>query len=136
MDVLYLDNALSSLWKGQLVIDLDNKSKITMLKDSFDAPIVDVETRISIVARVWSIDAFPDAKGIRRWSITLVDDSGSSGGVAFKQFIPNSAAAITRGDEIAILNGESGEFAGRPQIKIGPGTRVVILRDSEDITPF
>ncbi len=131
-----IDNALSSLWKGQLVIDLDNKSKITMLKDSFDAPIVDVETRISIVARVWSIDAFPDAKGIRRWSITLVDKSGSGGSVAFKQFIPNSAAAIARGDIIAILNGEAGEFAGRSQIKIGPGSRVVILRDSEDIASF
>jgi len=131
-----IDNALSSLWKGQLVIDLDEKSEISILNDSFDAPIVDVETRISVVGRVWSIDAFPDAKEIRRWSITLVDDSGSSGGVAFKQFIPNSAAAITRGDEIAILNGESGEFAGKPQIKIGPGTRVVILRDSEDIAPF
>lgn len=131
-----IDNALSSLWKGQLVIDLDDKSKISILNDSFDAPIVDVETRISVAGRVWSIDAFPDAKGIRRWSITLVDKSGSGGSVAFKQFIPNSAAAIVRGDEIAILNGESGEFAGRPQIKIGPGSRVVILRDAEDITPF
>jgi len=131
-----IDNALSSLWKGQLVIDLDNKSKISILNESYDAPIVEVETRISVVGRVWSIDAFPDAKGIRRWSITLVDQSGSGGGVAFKQFIPNSAAAIARGDEIAILNGESGEFAGRAQIKIGPGSRVVILRDAEEITPF
>ena len=118
------------------MIDLDDKSKISILNDSFDAPIVDVETRISVAGRVWSIDAFPDAKGIRRWSITLVDKSGSGGSVAFKQFIPNSAAAIVRGDEIAILNGESGEFAGRTQIKIGPGSRVVILRDAEDITPF
>jgi hypothetical protein len=97
---------------------------------------VEVETRVSAVGRVWSIDAFPDGKGIRRWSLTLVDQSGSGGAVAFKQFIPNSAAAIVRGDEIAILNGESGEFAGRSQIKIGPGSRVVILRDSDDIKPF
>lgn len=131
-----IDDALASLWKGQLVLDLDSQSKISIADDTFEAAIVEVETRVSAVGRVWSIDAFPDGKGIRRWSLTLVDQSGSGGAVAFKQFIPNSAAAIVRGDEIAILNGESGEFAGRSQIKIGPGSRVVILRDSDDIKPF
>ncbi|MFQ3321603.1 MAG: hypothetical protein ACI9O1_000694 [Candidatus Thalassarchaeaceae archaeon] len=131
-----IDNSLASLWKGQLVLDLDNLSRVNTIEKSSNDAIVEVETRASIVGRVWSIDAFPDGKGIRRWSITIVDNSGSGGAVAFKQFIPNSAAAIERGDEIAILNGESGEFAGRSQIRIGPGTRVVILKNSEDLIPF
>ena len=131
-----IDDALASLWKGQLVIDLDNLSKVSTVEKSEDFPIVEVETRVSIVGRVWSINAFPDGKGVRRWAVTIVDQSGSGGAVAFKQFIPNSAAAIERGDEIAILNGESGEFAGRPQIRIGPGTRVVILNNSEDLMSF
>ncbi len=131
-----IDNALASLWKGQLVIDMDEISKLSVVKESSDHSIVEVETRATVVGRVWSINAFPDGKGIRRWAISLVDKSGSGGAVAFKQFIPNSAAAIQRGDEIAILNGESGEFAGRPQIRIGPGTRVVILKDSDDLIPF
>ena len=56
--------------------------------------------------------------------------------MAFKQFIPLSAPAISRGDEIAILNGEGGEWAGRPQVRIGPGTRVVILKHAEDTIDF
>jgi hypothetical protein len=56
-----------------------------------------------------------------------VDTSGSASAVAFKQFIPTKAASISRGDVIGILNGEVGEWGGRPQIKMGPGTKVVVI---------
>ena len=65
-----------------------------------------------------------------------MDQTGSAASVAFRKFIPVSAAAIARGDDIAILNGEAGEWAGRPQIRIGPGTRVVILRHTDDTPDF
>ena len=78
----------------------------------------------------------PNGVDVHRWAITLMDISGSAASVAFKQFIPVSAAAIARGYEVAILNGEVGEWAGRPQVRIGPGTRVVILGHSDDKPGF
>jgi len=131
-----VDNGLPSVWRGQLQIDLDDKSSVSLAKDGDSAPVVEVETRVSVVGKVWSIDAFPNGVDVHRWAITLMDRTGSAASVAFKQFIPVSAAAIARGDEIAILNGEVGEWAGRPQVRIGPGSRVVILRHSEDTTEF
>ena len=74
--------------------------------------------------------------GNTRWAATLVDATGSAQIVAFRQFIPLSAAAINRGDTIAVLNGEKGEWGGRPQVKCGPGTKVVIIADAEDVPGF
>ena len=98
--------------------------------------MIDIETRVNVVGRIWSINAFPNGKGVSRWAITLVDSSGSVGIVAFKQFIPVIAAGLSRGDEIAILNGEIGEFAGQKQVRLGPGARVVLLNSGEDLVPF
>ena len=131
-----VDEGMPSVWRGQLQFDLDDKSSISMATDDDVAPVVEVETRVSVVGRVWSIDAFPNGVGVNRWSITLMDKTGSAASVAFKQFIPVSAPAISRGDEIAILNGEVGEWAGRPQVRIGPGARIVILKHAEDTTDF
>ena len=131
-----VDEGMPSVWRGQLQFDLDDKSSISMASDDDVAPVVEVETRVSVVGRVWSIDAFPNGVGVNRWSITLMDKTGSAASVAFKQFIPVSAPAISRGDEIAILNGEVGEWAGRPQVRIGPGARIVILKHAEDTTDF
>ena len=131
-----IDDGMPSLWRGQLQIDLDGNSSVSMASEDDFAPVVEVETRVSVVGRVWSIDAYPNGVDVNRWSITLMDKTGSAASVAFKQFVPVSAAAITRGDEIAILNGEVGEWAGRPQVRIGPGARVVILRHSEETPGF
>ena len=131
-----VDQGIPSVWRGQLQFDLDEKSSISIATVDDSAPVVEVETRVSVVGRVWSIDAFPNGEGVNRWSITLMDRTGSAASVAFKQFIPVSAPAISRGDEIAILNGEVGEWAGRPQVRIGPGTRVVILKHTEDTIDF
>jgi hypothetical protein len=131
-----IEGGLASIWRGQLQIDLDGKSSVTIAEDGDEAPIVEVETRISVVARVWSIDAYPNGVDVHRWAITIMDQTGSAASVAFRQFVPLSAAAITRGDEIAILNGEVGEWAGRPQVRIGPGARVVILKHADEIPNF
>ena len=131
-----VDEGIPSTWRGQLQIDLDAKSSISIAQSTDSAPPVDVNTRVTVVGRVWSVDAFPNGIDYPRWALTLIDKTGSAGLVAFKQFIPVSAAAITRGDEIAILNGEVGEYAGRKQVKIGPGARVVTLRHSRDTPEF
>ena len=131
-----IDDGMPSLWRGQLQIDLDGNSSVSMASEGESAPVVEVETRVSVVGRVWSIDAYPNGVDVNRWSITLMDKTGSAASVAFKQFVPVSAAAISRGDEIAILNGEVGEWAGRPQVRIGPGARVVILKHSPDTPGF
>ena len=131
-----VSNAMSSLWRGEVNIELDEHSEVSLAEEEDVAHIVDIETRVNIVARVWSIDAFPDGAGVNRWAARLIDASGSCAIVAFKQFIPISAAAVKRGDTIAILNGEKGEFGGRPQVKCGPGTKVVIIADAEDVPNF
>jgi len=131
-----VSNALPSLWRGELQLNLDAESEVSMANEEEAAPVVDVETRVSIVARVWSIDSFPDGVGNTRWAATLVDATASAQIVAFKQFIPLSAAAVKRGDTIAILNGEKGEWGGRPQVKCGPGTKVVIVSNADDVPQF
>ena len=131
-----IENALPSIWRGELVIDLDLQSKIVIAGNDEVSEMIDIETRVNVIGRIWSINAFPNGKGVSRWSITLVDSSGSVGVVAFKQFIPVIAAGLVRGDEIAILSGEIGEFAGQKQIRLGPGARVVLLKSSNDLKPF
>ena len=131
-----IENAMASVWKGEVVLDLDDKSSVAIADESDSAPIVDIETKVNAIGRVWSVTAFPDGEGVTRWSVTMVDQTGSAGVVAFRQFIPLAAAGVTRGDEIAILNGEIGEFNGQPQVRIGPGGRRVILRDSSEVPEF
>ncbi len=131
-----VSNAMTSLWRGEVNIELDAASEISLADEDEVAHIVDIETRVNIIGRVWSIDAFPDGKEVNRWAATLVDASGSCAIVAFKQFIPISAAAVSRGDTIAILNGEKGEWGGRAQVKIGPSAKVVIVADGDDVPAF
>ena len=131
-----IENAMASVWKGEVVLDIDDKSSVAITDESDSAPIVDIETKVNANGRVWSVNAFPDGEGVTRWSVTMVDQTGSAGVVAFRQFIPLAAAGVTRGDEIAILNGEIGEFNGQPQVRIGPGGRLVILRDSSEVPEF
>ena len=131
-----IENAMASVWKGEVVLDLDENSSVAIADESDSAPIVDIETKINAIGRVWSVNAFPDGKGVTRWSVTMVDQTGSAGVVAFRQFIPLAAAGVTRGDEIAVLNGEVGEFNGQPQVRIGPGGRLVILKDSSEVSEF
>tara|TARA_B100000029_G_scaffold440056_1_gene457007 strand:- start:44 stop:427 length:384 start_codon:yes stop_codon:yes gene_type:complete len=127
---------MASMWKGEIVLDLDEKSSVKIAEESDEAPIVDIETKVNAVGRIWSINAFPDGEGVSRWSVTLIDQTGSAGVVAFRQFIPLAAAGVKRGDEIAILNGEIGEFNGQPQVRIGPGGRLVVLRDSSEVPEY
>ena len=131
-----IENAMASVWKGEVVLDIDDKSSVAIADESDSAPIVDIETKVNAIGRVWSVNAFPDGEGVTRWSVTMVDQTGSAGVVAFRQFIPLAAAGVTRGDEIAILNGEIGEFNGQPQVRIGPGGRLVILRASSEVPEF
>tara|TARA_Y100001970_G_scaffold128347_2_gene158496 strand:+ start:4928 stop:6769 length:1842 start_codon:yes stop_codon:yes gene_type:complete len=131
-----VSNATTSIWRGEVNIELDDKSEISIADDDETASILDIETRINIVARVWSIDAFPDGEGVSRWSATLIDATGTAAVVAFKQFIPISASAVKRGDTIAVLNGEKGEWAGRSQVKVGPGTKVVIVSYADEVPEF
>jgi len=131
-----IENAMASVWKGEVVLDLDEKTSVAITDESDSAPIVDIETKINAIGRVWSINAFPDGAGVTRWSVTLMDQTGSAGVVAFRQFIPLAAAGVARGDEIAVLNGEIGEFNGQPQVKIGPGGRLVILRKASEVPDF
>jgi len=128
--------AIPSVWRGEVVLDIDEQSSVIIARDEETYPIVEIETRVNVIGRIWSVNAFPDGQGISRWSITILDSSGAAGVIAFKQFIPVLAAGLSRGDEIAILNGEVGEFNGVPQVKIGPNTRVVSVRTSEDVPEF
>ena len=98
-----VEGAIPSIWRGEVVLDIDESSRISLAKDDESSPIVEIETRINVIGRIWSIDAFPNGLGVSRWSVTIVDQSGSAGVIAFKQFIPVLAAGLSRGDEICLL---------------------------------
>ena len=131
-----IENALASIWRSELNIELDREAIVSIAGEDEEAALIEVETRVNVIGRIWSINAFPNGKGVSRWAITMVDSSGSAGVVAFKQFIPIIAAGLSRGDMIAILNGEIGEFNGQKQVRIGPGGRVVLLKPAEDLPDF
>ena len=63
---------MASVWKGEVVLDLDEKSSVAIADESDSAPIVDIETKVNAIGRVWSINAFPDGAGVTRWSVTTV----------------------------------------------------------------
>ena len=50
-----------------------------------------------MVGRVWSIDAYPNGVDVNRWSITLMDKTGSAASVAFKQFVGLCSRHFERG---------------------------------------
>ncbi len=43
---------MASVWRGEVVRDLDAKSSVEIADDSDSAPIVDVETKVNAVGRV------------------------------------------------------------------------------------
>ena len=53
--------------------------------------------------------------------------------VGFKMNVPDTALGVNRGDIIAIINAEPGEFARRKQVKCIPGTSILRLQDNENL---
>ncbi len=135
-------NGIARVWRGRLEIEIDDRSVIERADgpSDDDEEIIDIHTRTNVVGRVWSVDAvrgrLPNGETSTRWSVTLVDESGIGGLVAFKSFVPSTAPSVERGDWIAVVNGEIGEFAGRPQVRFGPGTSLLHLRDAHDLPPW
>ena len=68
-----------------------------------------------------------------RWSITMIDKTGVINVVGFKMNVPDTASGVNRGDIIAIINAEPGEFARRKQVKCIPGTSILRLQDNENL---
>ena len=70
-------------WRGnplcmeEVVLDIDDQSSVIMAGDEETHPIVEIETRVNVIGRIWSVNAFPDGQGISRWSITILDSSGA-----------------------------------------------------------
>ena len=131
--------AIAKVWRGRLELEIDEIASIERSENPLDDEVdmIDIHPRANIVGRVWSIDAvhgiLPNGNTSTRWALTIIDETGIAGVVAFKSMIPNAAPSVERGDWIGIVNGEVGEFAGRHQVRFGRGTTLVQLRDCEEI---
>ena len=129
-------NAIPGIWRGNIELLLDEESEVVITDDEDEAPIVEIVTQVNVVGRVWSIDAIPNGVDVKRWAVTLLDQSGVCSVVAFRGSIPITAASVERGDEVAILNGTIGEFGGRAQVKLSPSSKVVHLRANDELPAF
>ncbi len=140
-DVRVVDG-LAKVWRGRLEIEVDDVARIERAGEpnEDEQDMIDIHPRANVVGRVWSIDSrrgvLPNGETSTRWALTIVDESGIAGVVAFRSMIPTTAPAVERGDWIGIVNGEIGEFAGRRQIRFGPGTTLLHLRDADRLTDW
>ena len=134
-----IKGGLPSLWRGKTEISVDHHSSVERSEgpEDNDIEIIDIHPRVNIVGRVWSVESLrgtlPDGTYSDRWSITMIDHTGVINVVGFKTNVPDTSAGVNRGDIIAIINAEPGEFAQRKQVKCIPGTSILRFHDNEDL---
>ena len=130
---------LPSLWRGKTEISIDQYSSVERSEGPkpTDIEIIEIHPRVNVVGRVWSVESQkgPMINGTYsdRWSITMIDKTGVINVVGFKMNVPDTASGVNRGDIIAIINAEPGEFARRKQVKCIPGTSILRLQDNENL---
>ncbi len=130
---------LPSLWRGKTEISIDQYASIEISKgpESTDSDIIDIHPRVNVIGRVWSVESqkgpLPDGTYSDRWSITMIDKSGVINVIGFKMNVPDTSSGVNRGDIIAIINAEPGEFAKRKQVKCIPGTSILRIEDNENL---
>ena len=130
---------IPSLWRSKTEISIDHHASIEQSDgpEPDDIEIIDIHPRVNVVGRVWSVESLrgplPNGGHSDRWSMTMVDHTGVINVVGFKTNVPATSAGVNRGDIIAIINAEPGEFAGRKQVKCIPGTSILRLHDDEDL---
>ena len=134
-----INGGLPSLWRGRTEISIDHHASIELSEgpEPEDTEIIEIHPRVNVVGRVWSVESqrgpLPDGRHSDRWSITMIDHTGVINVVGFKTNVPDTSTSVKRGDIIAIINAEPGEFARRKQVKCIPGTSILRLRDNEDL---
>jgi len=130
---------LPSLWRGKTEISIDQYASIELSEgpEPTDIEIIEIHPRVNVVGRVWSVESqkgpLPDGRYSDRWSITMIDHTGVINVVGFKMNVPDTSTGVNRGDIIAIINAEPGEFARRKQVKCIPGTSILRLHQNEDL---
>ena len=130
---------LPSLWRGKTEISIDQYASIERSEGSLptDIEIIEIHPRVNVVGRVWSVESqkgtLPDGRYSDRWSITMIDHTGVINVIGFKMNVPETSNGVNRGDIIAIINAEPGEFARRKQVKCIPGTSILRLQENENL---
>ena len=130
---------IPSLWRSKTEISIDHRASIERSDgpEPDDIEIIEIHPRVNVVGRVWSVESLrgplPNGGHSDRWSITMVDHTGVINVIGFKTNVPATSGGVNRGDIIAIINAEPGEFAGRKQVKCIPGTSILRLHNDEDL---
>ena len=123
--------------KTEISIDQYSSVERSEGPEPTDIEIIEIHPRVNVVGRVWSVESQkgPMINGTysARWSITMIDKTGVINVVGFKMNVPDAASGVNRGDIIAIINAEPGEFARRKQVKCIPGTSILRLQDNENL---
>ena len=66
----------------------------------------------------------------------MADSSGVLTVIGFKMNVPEKARGVERGDVIAVINGQPGEFGGQKQIKCIRDTSIILISSSEKSTSW
>ena len=133
---------IPGLWRGRVQLEVDNSASIELSDgpQEGDIELIDIHPRVNAIGKVWAIELRPgiqpDGSNQTTWRIKMADSSGVLTVIGFKMNVPDRARGIQRGDIIAIINGQPGEFGGQKQIKCIRDTSLILISSSEECTDW
>ncbi len=131
-------SGIPGLWRGRIQIEVDNSASIELSDgpQEEDIELIDIHPRVNAIGKVWAIELRPgiqpDGSNQTTWRIKMADASGVLTVIGFKMNVPDRARGIQRGDIIAIINGQPGEFGGQKQIKCIRDTSLILISSSDE----
>ena len=124
---------IPGLWRGRIQIEVDNSASIELSDgpQDGDVDLIDIHPRVNAIGKVWAVELKPgiqaDGSNQTTWRIKMSDSTGVLTVIGFKMNVPEKARSVERGDIIAIINGQPGEFGGQKQIKCIRDTSLILI---------
>ncbi len=129
---------IPGLWRGRIQIEVDNSASIELSDgpQEGDLDLIDIHPRVNAIGKVWAVELKPgiqpDGSNQTTWRVKIADSSGVLTVIGFKMNVPERARGVQRGDIIAIINGQPGEFGGQKQIKCIRDTSIIHISSSDE----
>jgi|MDSW01.3.fsa_nt_gb hypothetical protein len=133
---------IPGLWRGRMQIEIDDSASIELSEgpQEKDLDLIDIHPRVNAIGKVWAVELKPgiqaDGSNQTTWKIKMADSSGVLTVIGFKMNVPEKARGVERGDVIAVINGQPGEFGGQKQIKCIRDTSIILISSSEKSTSW
>ena len=113
---------IPGLWRGRMQIEIDDSASIELSEgpQEKDVDLIDIHPRVNAIGKVWAVELKPgiqaDGSNQTTWKIKMADSSGVLTVIGFKMNVPEKARGVERGDVIAVINGQPGEFGVRNRL--------------------